>query len=120
MLEFIKELMPLLEGAKNGAVWLVAAYFGLLAMKMLLISGVILTLAAWVNKALSVFWSSSRVRHNDWSTYQWDENKSGGINAFFSRDDMRELLRSVANERGYVHSSDVLDAAKIIRDAKAK
>ena len=36
MLDFVKELIPLLEGAKDGAIWLVSAYFGLMLIETLL------------------------------------------------------------------------------------
>ena len=40
MLEVIQELMPLLQGASDGAFWLVLGYFALVLVKMLLITGV--------------------------------------------------------------------------------
>lgn len=125
MLDFIKELMPLLEGAKDGAIWLIAAYFGLLAMKMLLVAGVLVFIAmsaksfltSWLVKSHERH-MSGRVKHNDWNTYQWDEGVHGKINAIFSKEDMQELLRAVSNERGFIHGGNLRDAAERLRSAK--
>ncbi len=117
MLDVIKELIPLLEGAKNGVVGLVAAYFGLMALKMLLVAGSVILVANWMAKFLTSWVNTGRVRRNDWNCYQWDDGEMN-IDCMFTVDSMKKLLSAIANESGYVHSIDVIKAADTIRAAK--
>ena len=119
MLDIIKELVPLFEGAKDGAVWLIAAYFVIIAGKTIIIAGVIVYLAKLVVTAILKA-NSPEASINNWNMYQWDSSEKGHIvNAHFTTPSFRALLGEIAGPSGYVSPSDIKNAAKIIREAKA-
>ena len=100
MLDAIKELIPLLDGVRSGAVWLVAAYFGLLLIEMLLIAGSILLALSWVVKLLLKLMGQDSVDKNNGSMYQWDDKCGRNIDALFQKESMKDLLEVIADDSG--------------------
>lgn len=120
MLDVVRELMPLLEGAKNGTVWLVAAYFGLLLARMLLVAGVIIWLAS---RAYRLIMAGMRdpIEVNRWAVYQWNTNgPEGRINAHFKQKDFQDLLRAIACPRGYVLTRDIQELTAKVKEWKGR
>lgn len=118
MLDIVKELIPLLDGAKNGAIWLVAAYFGLLLAKMLLTAFVIVFIVRIAARLLRPLIENDKVKANIWSSYQWDEPGYGGYSAIFSQREFRCLLRAIAGKDRYIHDSDIQRAIKTLEASK--
>lgn len=118
MLEFIKELMPLLEGAKDGAIWLIAAYFGLLLTKMLLIAGVILLIVRWGVSLWHSILDQDAVKKNDWNMYQWDTRDGRRVSALFDRETMQDFLEAISTG-GFIHISDLRYAKELVERDRA-
>ena len=116
MLDVIKELIPLLDGVRSGAVWLVAAYFGLLLIKMLLIAGSVLLALSWVVKVLLSWLGADKIIKNDWNMFQWDDWRGRQpVNALFEKKDMKDLLLALASPTGRVTSWDIQQATEKLK-----
>ena len=121
MLDIIKELLPLLEGAKNGAIWMVAAYFGIIVLEMLLWFTFFLFLIISLARLIKFLNGGDGVTRDNWNLLQWDGVRDGRkMNACFHKRALKELLEEVAYENGDIHDSNLARAVKIIRGANEK
>lgn len=109
MLDQLKELIPLMETVADGAFWLVIAYLSVIVFKLLLLVAAFLLIARWAISAVLKLNGIEAVKKNYWNMYQWDE-ADGSIDAMFTRGVFQELLKSIADSRGKVTSSEVFDA----------
>ncbi len=116
MLDALKEIIPLLEGVKDGAIWLVAAYFGVVVLEIFAWTGVVCLLALIAKKLLGDLILGGRIKVNDWNLYQWDRRDGEGrIDANFSKTKIQDLLQEIAGPGGYVHDSDINAAIEKLR-----
>lgn len=121
MLDVIKELIPLLEGAKNGAIWLIAAYFSMSMIKF----GIVSVIAFFIVKSAARLLERSmsgkvkdsvyRIECDEWVTLCEGEDLKDLLGAVY-----QGVLAS-GSRSGYIHTSDIMRAAKILRQhAKAQ
>lgn len=114
MLDIVKELIPLVEGATNGAVWLVLAYFGVLILKMVLWTVGVLLLARTVANLIK-----SMTGHGEELLYgQIKDNKQSDVNVAYAvnKEHVRELMRALGGPDKYVSTFNLPDMIKHIEN----
>lgn len=122
MLDIIKELVPLLDGAKDGAIWLIAAYLVLLALKMAAYTGCFIFLV-WAAKELITFGirastQNTVVRNINNVRFEHDGKEA---ELMVEQEALAQLMVELRRGGGmYIHNSDVIEAAAILRKARAK
>jgi hypothetical protein len=122
MLEVIKELIPLLDGAKTGAIWLIAAYLGLLVLQIFAYATCFAFLV-WAAKEVITYGirmgTSDAVNRNIHHVrFEYDGRKA---ELMVTNDVLAQLMTEiVAPNRLYIDNSDIVEATATLRKAKQK
>lgn len=117
MLDVIKELIPLLQGATDGVVWLVAGYFGLNAFKFLLIFASFVMALKIAQKLLTPLMTAGRVFEMKYFRHVIDNVEgSAGIVSVLDEHHLQHLLKAMSADGRTVNPSDLRRAIEKLED----
>ena len=110
MLDIVKELVPLLEGATSGAMWLIVGYFGVVLIKAGLLFTFFLVTVLRGARLISDSIGVSKDKLHCWTT-------SDGIKVVLYRSEADSLMKAIAT-CGSVRSTDVMRVKRLIESSE--
>ena len=109
MIEIVEKLIPLVEGATTGAIWLIVGYF-ILTFMLAVVPAV--TVAYVMTKLPKIISSFKGVKEIGFISVA----KGAGIHCKASEDNLHRLLRAVCNGNGFIWDSEVEAAIRKLRE----